>query len=140
MKKLTHTVLMTGAIIVLGLIAFSCCPKVVEKIHTEYVTQVVHHRDTVSTKDSVYIREWMKGDTVFVDRFRDRYFYRDRWRDSIQIMEVHDTTSTEKFVERKLTAGQNIKINSFWWLLAAVVGLLIWTFRKQIVALIKLII
>ena len=50
-----------------------CSPRIVEKVRTEYVYQDVHHRDTLVTKDSVYIREWMKGDTVFVDKFRDRY-------------------------------------------------------------------
>ena len=45
----------------------SCSPRIIEKVRTEYVTQEVHHRDTIITRDSVYIREWMKGDTVSVD-------------------------------------------------------------------------
>ena len=114
-----------------------CSPKVIEKVvtKTEYVD--VHHRDTLITKDSVYIREWMKGDTVFVDKFRDRYVYRDRWRDCISIKEVHDTTTVEKKVERELTAGQRMKINSFWWLIVALGAALVWIFRKPIINLIK---
>ena len=41
------------------------------------------HTDTLVLRDSIYIREFIKGDTVF----RDRVEYRDRWRTQI----VHDT-------------------------------------------------
>lgn len=114
-----------------------CSPKIVERIKTEYVYQDVHHRDTLITKDSVYIREYLKGDTVHHYEYRDRYIYRDRWRDSIRTKEVHDTTTVEKLVEKNLSAGQKMKINSFWWLVLALAGFAGWTFRKPIMALIK---
>ena len=114
-----------------------CSPKIVEKVKTEYVYQDVHHRDTLITRDSIYIREWLKGDTVYVEKYKDRYVFRDRWRDSISIREVHDTTTVEKKVERELTAGQKMKINSFWWLLIGLIASLGWIFRKPIVNLIK---
>ena len=114
-----------------------CSPKIVEKVKTEYVYRDVHHRDTTIQHDSTYIREYMKGDTVHHYEYRDRYIYRDRWHDSIDIREVHDTTTVEKKVEKELTAGQKMKINSFWWLLAALVASLGWIFRKPIVKLIK---
>ena len=79
----------------------------------------------------------MKGDTVYVDRWHDRTFYRDRWRDSTVIQQVHDTTTVEKLVEKKLSAGQRMKINSFWYLLAGLFGFALWTFRKPILKLIK---
>lgn len=112
-------------------------PRVIEKIIVNHDTTTIHHRDSVFLKDSIYIKEWMKGDTVYIDRFRDRYIYKDRWRDSISIKEVHDTTTVERKIEKELTAGQKMKIDSFWWLLATVFGLAIWTFRKPILALIK---
>lgn len=118
------------AIILSALFLVSCSPKIIEKVHTEYVTQQVHHRDTVITKDSVYIKEWMKGDTVYVREYRDRYVYRDRWRDSIQIKEVHDTTAVERKVEKELSWGQKAKINAFPWLALAVIGLVAWVTRK----------
>lgn len=117
----------------------ACSPKIIEKAHTEYVTQVVHHRDTLIQKDSVYIREWMKGDTVYIDRFRDRYVYRDRWRDSIQLKEVHDTTAVEKLVEEKLSWVQKAKINSFWWLFVGLILCLLWIFRKYWLPILKII-
>ena len=43
-------------------------------------------------RDSIYIREFIKGDTVF----RDRVEYRDRWRTQI----MHDTVlRTDSIVE-----------------------------------------
>lgn len=114
-----------------------CSPKIIEKVKTEYVYQNVHHRDTLITRDSIYIREWLKGDTVYIEKYKDRYVFRDRWRDSVSIREVHDTTTVEKKVERELTAGQKMKINSFWWLLIGLIASLGWIFRKPIVNLIK---
>lgn len=116
-----------------------CSPKIIEKVKTEYVYQDVHHRDTLITRDSIYIREWLKGDTVYVEKYKDRYVFRDRWRDSISIKEVHDTTTVEKKVERELTAGQKMKINSFWYLLAGLILSLLWIFRKYWLPILKII-
>lgn len=116
-----------------------CSPKIIEKVKTEYVYRDVHHRDTLITRDSIYIREWLKGDTVYVEKYKDRYVFRDRWRDSISVREVHDTTTVEKKVERKLTVGQKMKINSFWWLLIGLVLALGWIFRKPILKLFKIV-
>lgn len=116
-----------------------CSPKIIEKVKTEYVYQDVHHRDTLITRDSIYIREWLKGDTVYVEKYRDKYVYRDRWRDSVSIREVHDTTTVEKKVERELTVGQKMKINSFWWLLGGLVLSLLWIFRKYWLPILKII-
>ena len=110
----------------------ACSPKIVERIVVQRDTLMVHHRDTTYQRDSVYIREWMKGDTVFVDRFRDRYVYRDRWRDSVRIVERHDTTSVEVKVEKNLSWGQKAKIGAFPWLLLTLAGALLWIFRKFI--------
>ena len=110
----------------------ACSPKVIEKVVVQRDTLMVHHRDTTYRRDSVYIREWMKGDTVFVERFKDRYVFRDRWRDSIQVRERHDTTTVEVKVERQLTWAQKAKIGAFPWVLLALVGALVWIFRKWI--------
>lgn len=123
-------------VLLLAVLTAGCSPKVIEKVRTEYVYRDVHHRDTLVTRDSVYIREWLKGDTVFVEKFRDKYVYRDRWRDSVSIREVHDTTQVAVEVERKLSPGQKAKIGAFWWLVLAVVGLGVWTFRKPLLGVI----
>ena len=118
-------------------ICWSCTPKIVERIVYQHDTTAVHHRDSIFFRDSVYVKEWLKGDTVYIEKFKDRYIYKDRWRDSISIREVHDTTTVEKKVEKELSAGQRAKINSFWWLVLGLAASLGWIFRKPILALIR---
>ena len=50
---------------------------------TQHYTTLHHTVDTVVIRDSIFIREMQKGDTIF----RDRIEYRDRWRTQL----VHDT-------------------------------------------------
>ena len=132
-NKNTKGLLTRGAVLVLLLATcVSCSPKIVERIVVQHDTTTVHHRDTTYRRDSVYIREWMKGDTVYVDRFRDRYVFRDRWRDSVSVREVHDTTAVEVKVEKNLSWAQKAKIGAFPWLVLAVIGAALWIFRKWI--------
>lgn len=114
-----------------------CSPKIIEKVRTEYITETVHHRDTTYSRDSIYIREWMKGDTVYLDRYRDRYIYRDRWKDSVKVVEVHDTTSVQVKVDKPLSWSQKAKIGAFWYILAGLVLSLAYIFRKPIVLFLK---
>ena len=69
--------------------------KSVESINSNLSTLDVRHSthtDTLVIRDSIYIREFIKGDTVF----RDRIEYRDRWRTQI----VHDTVlKTDSIVQ-----------------------------------------
>ena len=123
---------MVASVLLSAVLCAGCSPKIVERIVVQRDTLQVHHRDSIFTKDSVYIREWMKGDTVYLDRFRDRYIYKDRWRDSIQVRERHDTTTVEVKVERELSWAQRAKIKAFPWLLLSVIGALLWIFRKYI--------
>ena len=117
-----------------------CSPKVIEHVVYQHDTTTVHHRDSVFYRDSIYVKEWLKGDTVYIEKYKDRYIYKDRWRDSVSVKEVHDTTLVEKKVEKELTAMQRTKMNSFWWLVFGLLGCLVWIFRKQIMALIKTVI
>ena len=114
-----------------------CSPKIIEKVRTEYITETVHHRDTTYSRDSIYIREWMKGDTVYLDRYRDRYIYRDRWKDSVKVVEVHDTTSVQVKVDKPLSWSQKAKIGAFWYILAGLILSLAWIFRKPGLAILK---
>ena len=51
--------------------------------------------DTVLLRDSIYIREVQRGDTVY----RDRVEYRDRWRVRLVHDTVHDTQYITKTIE-----------------------------------------
>lgn len=130
-------VLILFLVLFVGFVLPSCSPRIVERIVVQRDTTIVHHRDSLVTRDSIYIREWMKGDTVYIEKYKDRFVYRDRWRDSISVKEVHDTTTVEKLVEKELSWVQETKIGLFPWLLLAVIGLLAWAFRKPILKLIK---
>ena len=123
---------MVASVLLSAVLCAGCSPKIVERVVVQRDTLQVHHRDTTYRRDSIYIREWMKGDTVYVDRYRDRYVFRDRWRDSISVREVHDTTAVEVKVEKPLSWSQKAKIRSFPWLLLAFLGALVWIFRKYI--------
>ena len=133
MNKNTKGLLARGAVLVLLLaVCASCSPKIVERIVVQHDTTTVHHRDTTFRRDSVYIREWMKGDTVYIEKYKDRYVFRDRWRDSVSVREVHDTTAVEVKVEKPLSWAQKAKIGAFPWLVLAFIGAALWTFRKYI--------
>lgn len=123
---------MVASVLLSAVLCAGCSPKIVERIVVQRDTLQVNHRDTTYRRDSIYIREWMKGDTVYVDRYRDRYVFRDRWRDSIQVRERHDTTTVEVKVEKPLSWAQKAKIGAFPWILLALIGSLVWTFRKFI--------
>ena len=47
------------------------------------LSTATHSHDTLIIHDSIFVREYMAGDTIF----RDRIQYRDRWRTQI----IHDT-------------------------------------------------
>ena len=113
-------------------------PKVIEKVVVQHDTTMVNHRDSVFYHDSVYVKEYVKGDTVYVEKYKDRYLYKDKWHDRYIYKEFHDTTTVtvEKKVEKELTVGQKTKIGLFWWLLSGLVAALAWIFRKPIMKLI----
>lgn len=85
----------------------------VPEVHTEYV-----YRDRVDTsyvKDSVYIREQIKGDTVKVVEYRYRDRYREIWRTDTIIQQ--DTVSVvHTQVVEKAVAKMNSLQSAFFWL------------------------
>lgn len=131
--------LIVGFAILLVMVT-SCSPRIIETIRyqrdTTYVQQV--KVDSVYRRDSVFVRE--KGDTVFIykERIRDRYIFR---HDTLRLVKV-DSVAVERVkevkVEKPLSAWKTAKIGAFWWLVAAVLLLLLWTFRKPILKLLHL--
>lgn len=124
------------------LILPGCSPKIIERVVYQRDTTTVHHRDSIYFRDSVYVKEWLKGDTVYIEKFKDRYIYKDRWRDSITVRvdSVAVESIKEVKVEKPLSWWKKFRIGAFWWLLAGLAASLVWIFRKPILAFLKTII
>ena len=62
-------------------------------LHRDSVAYTIHQTiDTIVMHDSVYVREVMRGDTVYLTRTE----WRDRWRTRV----VHDTVRHTEYVDR----------------------------------------
>lgn len=107
----------------------------VESSRTDSLRQIVMRTDTFILRDSVYIVERIKGDTVFIEIFR--YRYKDRikvLKDTIYCSRT-DTVSIPVPVEVKLTRWQTLKLElggiAMGVIAAAVVGFLAWIAVKR---------
>ena len=136
-KKITHNANLF-AITAIALVC-SCSPRVIEHVRTEYVYRDRVQVDTTYLHDSTFIREYIKGDTVRITEYRDRYHYDYKYISKTDTVAVHDTLTVErtKEVEKKLTAWQAFRLRSFGWLLVSLVLALAWIFRKPLLALLK---
>ena len=66
-------------------------------IHSDSVAYTIHQTiDTLLIRDSIFIREIQKGDTVYLTRTE----YRDRWRIQIQRDTIIDTQYVEQIIEK----------------------------------------
>ena len=147
-----------GTVIISLLVAAGVCflsscstPKVIHETVIEYRDRVVHDttqveipyevekivtRDTVSHLENKY----GKSDAVVSDGFLHHSL--ETKPQVIRVpVEVHVTDTLVKEaqiiekevkVEKPLSWWQKLEIGAFWWLLGAVVLLLLWTFRKII--------
>lgn len=101
----------------------------VEKVKIEYRDREKIQKDTIIRRDSIRIHE--KGDTVFVERFRDIFKYRDRFvRDSIHI---HDSIPVPYPVEKikevhVLTRWQSWQLMTFRILMFFAIAWATWKF------------
>lgn len=127
-----------GILLLLGMLwAFSSCsPKGWEQLHDG------HHSDTVRVvvrdsawfyvRDSIFVKE--KGDTVY--KYVEKWRYRDLWHTDtlikVKVDSVYIKDTEIREVEKPLSWWKSFQIKAFWGLLAAVVLLLVWTFRKLI--------
>ena len=91
-----------GAIGYVLLTMSSCSPRVIEKIEKQtdtcYIEKV--RRDSIYKHDSIYIHEWQKGDTIYVERDRWHYGYRDVFVHDTAYIARHDTLQTIKYVDK----------------------------------------
>lgn len=113
----------------------ACSPRIVESVRTEIVYKDRQVRDSLYFRDSVFVSEKVKGDTVYLDKYLYKYVYKLQKTTDTLVHEKRDTTFVEVRVDKPLTFVQNVKIRAFWWLCAMSLVLAIWTFRKPLLRL-----
>lgn len=91
------------------------------------------HRDSVYLHDSVFVNQYSKGDTVFVDKVVTRYKYKDRWRhDTVAVVRV-DSVRVPYPIEKDLGWWEKTRLYSFPVLVAMVAVLafvIVWLVKK----------
>lgn len=132
--RLIITYLVAVLLVLIALICGGCSTTKyvpVETIKRDTVYQSKIERDSVYLHDSVYVKEWQKGDTIYRDR--------DRWHTKYVEKEVHDTLYQSKTdsiavpypVEKELTWWEKKKIEFGELAMVVMAGLLCFVVIKS---------
>ena len=132
--RLIITYLVAVLLLLIALICGGCSTTKyvpVETIKCDTVYQSKIERDSVYLHDSVYVKEWQKGDTIYRDR--------DRWHTKYVEKEVHDTLYQSKTdsiavpypVEKELTWWEKKKIEFGELAMVVMAGLLCFVVIKS---------
>lgn len=103
----------SGIIMAAALLLTACKTRerivMVETVRTDtaYITR--HQRDSIWLHDSIYMKEYMSGDTV--------YLLRDRWHTQYVEKQVHDTTyiATHDTVPDPYPVEVEVPAQLTWW-------------------------
>ena len=71
-------------------------PRIAQIDTDRYESHFLQRVDTVVVRDSVFVREVMKGDTVYLTRVE----WRDRWHTRMVHDTIHETQYIEKIIEK----------------------------------------
>ena len=132
--RLILTYLVAVLLVLIALICGGCSTTKyvpVETIKRDTVYQSKIERDSVYLHDSVYVKEWQKGDTIYRDR--------DRWHTKYVEKEVHDTIYQSKTdsiavpypIEKELTWWEKKKIEFGELAMVVMAGLLCFVVIKS---------
>lgn len=91
------------------------------------------HRDSVYLHDSVFVNQYSKGDTVYVDKVVTKYKYKDRWRQDTVAVVRADSVQVPYPVEKDLGWWEKTRLYSFPVLVAMVAVLafiVVWLVKK----------
>ena len=108
----------------------------VESHTTDTLYHVKTERDSIHTTDSIYIHEWasVTGDTIYKEKERWRYLYRDRWRVDTLYKSHTDTIQVPYPVEKPLTRWQRFCLDYGKMTTGATAALIlllaVWLIRK----------
>ena len=83
----------------------------VPELHTDtlYVSKTQH--DSVYVKDSIYVHEWAKGDTVYVERLQ----WQTRWRERVRIDTVYRSRTDSVAVPYRVEVAKTKTNYSGWF-------------------------
>ena len=109
----------------------------VETVTTDSIYVDRYSRDSIYQRDSVFVNQWMVGDTVYQDKVIWKYVYRDKVRyDTVSILRS-DSVRVPYPVEHKLTKWEEVRLTVGGWAIAfiiivilIVVGRLIYKIKK----------
>lgn len=124
-------------ILICASLAAACSPRIYEKVRTQIEYRDRIQRDSLYVHDSIYVYQHQKNDTVYMDKYVYKYAYKDKYVHDTTYIAHHDTTFVVEEVPAKLTKVQQAKLDSYGWLLTILTILLIWCFRKPLLALAK---
>lgn len=106
------------AILLFVIVGSSCSPRIAQQIGSstqiQYRDRIIERVDSVVVRDSVV--NYLKGDTVFIEKYRDRWRTKYKTEKDTIFVQKTDTLLVEKKIEKELTAFQKAKIDAFWWL------------------------
>lgn len=82
---------------------------VVETVRTDTLRLQRNTRDSIFLHDSIFVREWAAGETVYVQR--------DRWRTQYVENQVHDTTyiATHDTIPQPYPVIKEVPRQLTWW-------------------------
>lgn len=113
--------------IIIAMVCVGC--KSVEYVEVETIRlDTLHHYelqyDSIVRIDSIYEKEYVKGDTIYKEKEVHRY--RNTHKAKVDTVREIKVEYVEKpiEVEKKLTAWQKFKINAGEWMLGGIVALL----------------
>ena len=113
--------------IIIAMVCVGC--KSVEYVEVETIRlDTLHHYelqyDSIVRIDSIYEREYVKGDTIYKEKEVHRY--RNTHKAKVDTVRETKVEYVEKpiEVEKELTAWQKFKINAGEWMLGGIVALL----------------
>lgn len=123
----------------MAVLLVSCSPRIIERVQvqrdTTYVTAYL--RDSVVHRDSIYIREQVKGDTIKITEYRDRWRERVLMQRDTIIRHQIDTIAVQSTIERKVEQPlgwwKKVRLRAFWAIL--ILALVGW--RREIYKVIK---
>ena len=131
-------IVLAAAIVVIAAMFSGCTATkevIVEKVRTDTTYITKHQRDSIWQHDSIYVHEYQRGDTVYLERTQWLTKYRERLRVDTLYRAKTDTVYIEKTVTKENNAAS-------WWqrlksdiggvvLFLALIVILLWLWSRK---------